>query len=101
MADELQSVLDDVRRDPHTGADPIPGFSHTIWKRRMRDVDSARGKRGGFRLIYQVIESDRRVVPLLLYAKGDKADVVASEVQGAVDRALANHEARMKAEPEE
>lgn len=32
--------------------DPLPGYSHKLWKYRVASRDMGRGKRGGFRIIF-------------------------------------------------
>lgn len=59
--------------------DQVQGVKYTVFKERVRNSDIPTGKRGGYRLIYQVV-SPTRVVLLLIYPKSEQADVAAKEI---------------------
>lgn len=57
--------------------DPYPGFgqNHKIFKTRVVNTDSGKGKSSGYRLIYGEIEDNNKVVLLiLLYSKSTYKD---------------------------
>ena|SRR5438445_10592158 len=62
----LKDCLEEIQKGPENG-DAIPGFSHRIWKIRLRD--GTKGKRGALRLIYEWSRKQNLVTPLLLFAK--------------------------------
>lgn len=48
--------------------DPYPGFeNHKIFKTRVVNTDSARGKSAGYRLIYEKIETQNEALILLIF----------------------------------
>jgi len=48
--------------------DPYPGFeNHKIFKMRVVNTDSARGKSAGYRLIYEKIETQNEALILLIF----------------------------------
>ena len=82
--DELLEIRKRLLRDPRLGT-VIPG---TNGLRKLRAGQRLRGKgsRGGLRIIYYFLERKAHLHLLLLYHKGDKADLTAKEK--AVLRAL-------------
>ena len=50
---DMQSILDTLETGANPG-DRIPGIAFKIYKVRIRNSDSMKGKRGGYRLIYQL-----------------------------------------------
>lgn len=70
----LQGVL---ARDPEAG-DVMPGtggFRKLRWSDRRR----GKGKRGGLRIIYYYLMSDRQIWFIMLYGKNEAADLSAGE----------------------
>lgn len=67
--------------------DPYPGFGkdHNIFKTRVINTDSGKGKSSGYRLIYEEIESkgDKVILLLFLYSKTthDDENKVRAEVK--------------------
>lgn len=45
-------ILDEISDGPPSKTDPIPTFEKKLWKGRAASTDMARGKSGGFRIIY-------------------------------------------------
>ena len=77
--DDLRTALKALTDVPTLGV-LIPGGSGTR-KLRVRSTDLARGKSGGFRLIYTVDYEAERLYPLLVYAKTQQADIARRELQ--------------------
>jgi mRNA-degrading endonuclease RelE of RelBE toxin-antitoxin system len=52
---------------------------------RVKNSDIRKGKRAGYRVIYQVIEPTS-VLLLLIYAKSERTDVTTAEIQAVIQR---------------
>jgi mRNA-degrading endonuclease RelE of RelBE toxin-antitoxin system len=75
---DTKTALRVLEHSPQLG-DVIPG-SGGIRKLRIPNSDAARGKSGGYRLLY-VIRPDRELIGLLLlYAKSERSDVTRVEL---------------------
>jgi mRNA-degrading endonuclease RelE of RelBE toxin-antitoxin system len=85
---DLQPVIESLEKG-ETPGDQVPriGEERVIFKVRVRNSDSAKGKSGGYRMIYWV-ESDRSVVLITIYSKTDQGDVAAEYIR----RVIAEHD---------
>ena len=81
VSEDLKIALRLVVNNPELGKS-IQGFGD-VKKLRVRNSDVRKGKRGGYRLIYFVDRSERKIVPLLLYSKSHKTTVTAFPLSGA------------------
>jgi len=78
VKDDVRVALRALEQPPQIGT-VIPA-SGGIRKMRVRNSDAARGKSGGYRLLY-VIRADRDLICLLLvYSKSDQSDVDRTEL---------------------
>lgn len=84
VGDDLKVALRVVSDNPELGKS-LRGFAD-VKKLRVQNSDSARGKRGGYRLIYLVDRTQVRVIPLVLYAKSQKQDLAVKELQRLIER---------------
>jgi mRNA-degrading endonuclease RelE of RelBE toxin-antitoxin system len=82
---DIQPIVEQLQAGNFIG-DRIPGLDFLIFKVRAKNSDIPTGKRGGYRLIYQVV-SPQFVSLLLIYAKSDRADVTLDEIVNAVGQA--------------
>jgi mRNA-degrading endonuclease RelE of RelBE toxin-antitoxin system len=66
--------------------DPLPGYSHKLWKIRIPSRDMGHGKRGGFRLIVYIDPAKlnpaepREMHLLTIYAKNEREDISREEL---------------------
>ena len=74
-ADEKAAVIAFLASNPHAG-DEIPG---TAGVRKVRVAAHGKGKRGGARVIYYVFDESAPIYALLVYGKGEKANLTADE----------------------
>ena len=79
VGEDVKIALRVLVTNPDLGMS-LQGFGE-VKKLRVPNSDSAKGKRGGYRLIYLVDRDQGKVVPLLLYSKSRKADVTAKELK--------------------
>ncbi len=76
----------DLRRHPHLG--------RHLYKVRLKAPGLVRGKSGSFRLILLLVEAERILVPLTLYAKSDREDITRREINHHLAAALFELRAR-------
>jgi mRNA-degrading endonuclease RelE of RelBE toxin-antitoxin system len=72
-----------IAASPESGV-LIPSTSNTLWKVRLPDPYSGKGKRGGFRLIYAWKEDFDSVILCLIYPKSEKSGASSSELENAL-----------------
>lgn len=73
--EEKSKVIDYLAVNPWLG-DEIPG---TGGVRKLRIPASGRGKRGGGRIVYYVLNEDLPIYALLVYGKGQQADLTPAQ----------------------
>ena len=78
---DLSGLLDVLAENPFAG-DAIPGFAHEVWKIRLASSDMQSGKRSGYRVIYAINQETELCYLLFMYAKPERDDVTASEIEG-------------------
>lgn len=79
---DLQPLMTELEAGSTPG-DRIPGIAVEVYKVRIRNSDSARGKSGGYRLLYQVT-TDKTIILVTLYAKTEQADIALHEIQAII-----------------
>jgi addiction module RelE/StbE family toxin len=76
---DVSHVIEELTEDPKIGT-VIP-HGHGVRKLRVRNSNLERGKSGGYRLVYDVVdEPEPTVYLLLLYSKSDKQNVTTKEL---------------------
>jgi mRNA-degrading endonuclease RelE of RelBE toxin-antitoxin system len=76
---DVQPLLDELSQGSTPG-DQIPGVQHTVFKTRVKNSDSRKGKSGGYRIIYQRMH-ERLIVLVTIYAKTEQADIAPQEIR--------------------
>jgi len=77
---DLRGLVDALLENPLAG-DAIPGFAHAVWKIRLASSDMHSGKRGGYRVIYAVNQETEVCYLLFMYAKPERGDITAREIE--------------------
>ncbi len=86
LAQKYPKVLDVVEtfittlENDHRPGDKIPRVSFNVYKVRLPNPSTGRGKSGGFRVIYYVQLADR-VVLLIIYSKTEQTDISPEEIR--------------------
>lgn len=81
---DLQPLFDDLERG-HCPGDQIPGTAYTVFKVRIKNSDIQKGKRSGYRVVYQL--RDKICILLVtIYSKSDETTLAASEIRGIIER---------------
>lgn len=68
---DIFTVLTSVDAQPEIG-ERIQGLGKCIYKLRVPSSDMKKGKSGGFRIIYYVVERNKIIYLLSIYAKAKK-----------------------------
>ena len=76
---DIQPLLTDLEAGKMLG-DQIPGLDEVIYKARARNSDSAKGKSGGYRIIYQKT-IDLTIILITIYSKTEQADISSEEIR--------------------
>jgi mRNA-degrading endonuclease RelE of RelBE toxin-antitoxin system len=63
--------------------DQIPGVGYTLFKVRVRNQDSVRGKSGGYRVIYY-LRASTTIILVTIYSKTEQADISAAQIRRIV-----------------
>lgn len=79
---DIQPLLDDLEAGKTPG-DQVPGLTVAIYKVRVRNSDSAKGKSGGYRIIYQQA-SDTTIILITMYSKTEQADISPAEIRAII-----------------
>jgi len=77
--EERAELITMLALNPMVG-DVIPG---TGGVRKLRFGAGGRGKRGGFRVVYYVLNKALPLVAIILYGKNEQADLTPDEKRGA------------------
>jgi len=76
---DIQPVLEAIQSGEFLG-DRIPGTEYAVFKVRIRNRDIEKGKRSGYRLIYQV-KTPTSVLLLTIYSKLDQGDISSNQIR--------------------
>ena len=57
-----------------------------VYKARLRNSSARRGTRGGFRIIYRVMEDGTIILLLLIWSKTDTSDLPDSEIRRVANK---------------
>jgi len=76
---DMQPLLDGLTAG-QTPGDQVPGVQYEVFKVRVRNSDSAKGKSGGYRVIYQRA-TDGSVLLITIYSKTEQADIAPKEIR--------------------
>jgi mRNA-degrading endonuclease RelE of RelBE toxin-antitoxin system len=78
IRDDLQPLIDRLAAG-ETPGDRIQGTGHVLYKVRVRNTSAARGKRGGYRVIYYLTTSTD-VLLITIYSKAEQSDIDADDL---------------------
>lgn len=63
--------------------DQIPDVGYAVFKLRVRNSDTQKGKSGGYRLIYYV-KTARGIILLTIYTKSEQVDIAADDLRSII-----------------
>ncbi|WP_072620304.1 type II toxin-antitoxin system RelE family toxin [Spirulina major] len=70
---DLQPLIAELQAGDTPG-DQIQGLQHTVFKVRLKNSDTQKGKSGGYRVIYY-LRSQIGITLITIYSKSDQSDV--------------------------
>jgi mRNA-degrading endonuclease RelE of RelBE toxin-antitoxin system len=76
---DIQPVIEQLEKGELPG-DQIPGIGYAVFKLRVRNSDTQKGKSGGYRLIYYV-KTATGIILLTIYAKSEQINIAVEDVQ--------------------
>ncbi|MDZ7955033.1 type II toxin-antitoxin system RelE/ParE family toxin [Nostoc sp. DedQUE09] len=82
IRNDIQPVIEQLEQGELPG-DQIPGVGYAVFKLRVRNSDTQKGKSGGYRLIYYV-KTATGIILLTIYAKSEQVDIAADDIQSII-----------------
>ena len=82
IRNDIKPVIEQLEQGDLPG-DQIPGVGYAVFKLRVRNSDTQKGKSGGYRLIYYV-KTSTGIILLTIYAKSEQVDIAAKDIQNIV-----------------
>ncbi len=76
---DLQPLLDELQTGELPG-DQVAGVHLTIFKVRLANSSSNKGKRSGFRCIYY-LKTDTAIILVTIYSKSEQSDVSSARIR--------------------
>jgi len=76
---DVQSLLDELGQG-QTPGDQIPGVQYEVFKVRVRNSDSGKGKSGGYRVIYQRTTGGA-IILITIYSKTEQEDIAPADIR--------------------
>lgn len=86
IRDDVKLIVSQIQEGKIPG-DQIPGISYPVFKVRLKNSDSQKGTRGGYRLIHY-LKTPQNVVLLTIYSKTDQEDITAKQIQEIISNYL-------------
>lgn len=90
VLDDIEVLIDQLKNDERLG-DLIANVGYEVYKVRLKNRSSQRGKSGGFRVIYYVRLADD-VVMITIYSKTEQNDVSPNEIRERLSRLISTGE---------
>ena len=79
---DLQPLLDMLQQG-QTPGDQIPNVQYEVFKVRLSNSDSGRGKSGGYRVVYQR-NTESVIVLITIYSKTEQEDISPGELRAII-----------------
>ncbi|GBE92427.1 type II toxin-antitoxin system RelE family toxin [Nostoc cycadae] len=95
IRNDIQAVIEQLQQGELPG-DQISGVGYTVFKLRVRNSDTQKGKSGGYRLIYYV-KTATGIILLTIYTKSEQVDIAADDIQ----RIITDYEQRKLTEQDD
>ncbi len=82
IQNDIQPIIEQLKQGELPG-DQIPGVGHAVFKLRVRNSDTQKGKSSGYRLIYYV-KTATGIILLTVYTKSERVDIAAKDIQSII-----------------
>ena len=79
---DLDPIIDQLA-DGHRPGDQVAQVKYEVFKVRVKNSDSQKGKSGGYRVIYY-LKSELEVVLITIYSKSEQADIGANDIRSII-----------------
>lgn len=79
---DLQPLIDRLQNGELPG-DPLSGVKYTLFKVRVKNSDTQKGKSGGYRVIYY-LKTEDRIILVTIYSKFDLSDIDGETLENAI-----------------
>jgi len=76
---DVQPVIDQIQTGEFAG-DQIPRVKYTVFKVRVKNSDTQKGKRSGYRFIYY-LKTQTEVILVTIYSKLEQSDISAEQIR--------------------
>jgi mRNA-degrading endonuclease RelE of RelBE toxin-antitoxin system len=84
IQNDIKPVIEQLEQGALSG-DQIPGVGYAVFKLRVRNSDTQKGKSGGYRLIYYV-KTATGIILLTVYAKTEQVDITTNDIQNIITK---------------
>ncbi|MEG3895469.1 MULTISPECIES: type II toxin-antitoxin system RelE/ParE family toxin [unclassified Microcoleus] len=82
IRNDIQPIIEQLTRGELPG-NRIAGVGYEVFKLRVRNSDTQKGKSGGYRLIYYV-QTAMGIILLTVYTKSEQVDIAAEDIQNII-----------------
>ena len=82
IRDDIDPVITALQAGEVLG-DQMPGVGYTLFKVRVPNQDRAKGKSGGYRIIYY-LKTPTNIILVTIYSKTEQADISAAQIRRIV-----------------
>ena len=79
---DVQPFLDSLEQG-QTPGDRVPNVQYEVFKVRLSNSDSAKGRSGGYRIVYQR-RTNGTVVLITIYSKTEQQDITPNEIRAII-----------------
>ncbi|MBD1822392.1 type II toxin-antitoxin system RelE/ParE family toxin [Cyanobacteria bacterium FACHB-DQ100] len=79
---DIQPIIEKLQQGEQPG-DQIPGVGYPVFKLRVRNSDTQKGKSGGYRLIYY-LRTVTGIILLTIYTKSEQVDIAADDIRSII-----------------
>ena len=79
---DIEPIIADLQAGALPG-DQVPGIGYTIFKVRVPNRDRAKGKSGGYRIIYY-LKTATEIILVTLYSKTEQSDISTVQIRQIV-----------------
>ena len=82
IRNDIQPIIEQLTQGELPG-DRIAGVGYAVFKLRVRNSDTQKGKSGGYSLIYYV-QTAMGIILLTVYTKSEQVDILAEDIQNII-----------------
>lgn len=83
VRDDIEPLVNEVIGGDTPG-DLVPNVGYEVYKVRVANSDSNQGTRGGYRVVYYVVDEAKRWL-LMAYSKADQSDVSPQQIRAIIE----------------